>query len=209
MRVAELWRYSVKSLRGERLDEAEVLADGIRGDRATQVIDHKGDRMTGRSAKQLLGLRSGIGPDGEPTIEAHPWRSDAALRLIQDAAGPGAELAPLGRHFDDRSILVTTDGAVAALGVDGRRLRPNIHLEGVEGLAETGWVGRRLRLGEVELDVVSQCVRCVMTTIDPDSLDVDADVLRRINDEFDTRMGVLCDIATAGLVRVGDDVSVI
>lgn len=209
MRVAELWRYSVKSLRGERLDEADVLADGIRGDRATQVIDHKGKRMTGRSAKRLLGLQSGLGPDGEPTIDGLPWRADAALRLIQDAAGPGAELAPLGRHFDDRSILVTTDGAIGALGVDGRRLRPNIHLEGVEGLAETDWVGRRLRLGEVELDVVSHCVRCVMTTIDPDSLDVDPDVLRRINDEFDTRMGVLCDVATAGLVRVGDEVSLI
>lgn len=209
MRVAEIWRYSVKSLRGERLDQVDVLADGLRGDRATQVVDHKGKRLTGRTAKRLLGLQSGLDERGEPTIDGYEWQSDEALSLIRDAAGPGTGLAPLGRHFDDRSILVTTDGAIAALGVDGRRLRPNIVIEGVEGLAETGWVGRRLRLGGVELDVVDQCVRCVMTTIDPDSLDLDPDVLRTINEEFGTRMGVLCEVVTAGELRMGDAVKVL
>jgi uncharacterized protein YcbX len=209
LRVAQLWRYSVKSLRGEPLDSADVLADGIRGDRSTQVVDHKGARMTGRTAKRLLGLQSGLGEGGEPTIDGHPWRSETALDLIRDAAGPGADLAPLGRHFDDRSILITTDGAIAALGVDGRRLRPNIFIEGVDGLAENGWIGQRLRLGGVELDVVGRCERCVMTTIDPDSLEVDPGVLRRINDEFETYMGVLCDVATAGELKIGDEVELI
>ena len=206
MRVAEIWRYSVKSLRGEQLERVDVLADGLRGDRMTQVVDHRGARMTGRSAKRLLGLQSGLGEDGEPTIDGHQWASKGALELIRDAAGPGAAMAPLGRHFDDRAILVTSDGAIGALGVDGRRLRPNIVIEGVEGLAEAGWVGGRLRLGGVELDVADRCVRCVMTTIDPDSLDVDPEVLRRINDEFETMMGVLCDVVTAGELRVGDPV---
>jgi len=209
VRVSEIWRYSVKSLRGERLDVADVLADGIRGDRATQVVDHKGARMTGRTAKRLLGLGSGLGEGGEPTIDGHAWDSEKALDLIRDAAGPGASLAPLGRHFDDRAILVATDGALDALGVDLRRLRPNIVIEGVDGMAENEWVGRRLRLGQVELDVVDNCVRCVMTTIDPDTLEVDAGVLRRINDEFDTRMGVLCEVATAGELRVGDPVELL
>ncbi|MDQ2676903.1 MAG: MOSC domain-containing protein [Actinomycetota bacterium] len=209
MRVAELWRYSVKSLRGERLEQADVLADGIRGDRATQVVDHKGARLTGRTAKRLLGLQSGVGGDGEPTIDGHPWRSPQALELIRDAAGPGAELAPLGRHFDDRPLLVTTDGAIAALDVDGRRLRPNIVIEGVEGLAESGWVGKRLRLGAVEVEIVDRCARCVMTTIDPDTLDVDPDVLRRINGDFGTYMGVLCEVVTPGELRVGDPAELI
>jgi uncharacterized protein len=204
MNVGELWRYSVKSLRGERLESVDVLPDGFRGDRSTQVVDHKGARMTGRTAKRLLGLQSGIGADGEPTIDGNSWRSAEALNLIRDAAGPGADLAPLGRHFDDRAILVTTDGAIGALGVDGRRLRPNIYLEGVEGLAESDWVGRRLRLGGVVLEVVDRCARCVMTTIDPDTLEVDPDVLRRINDEFGTLMGVLCEVVTPGDLRVGE-----
>ena len=209
MKVVQLWRYSVKSLRGERLDRTEVLGDGIRGDRATQVVDHKGARMTGRTAKRLLGLQSGLGPDGEPTIDGHSWRSSDALDLIREAAGPGADLAPLGRHFDDRSLLVTTDGAIAALGVDGRRLRPNIVVEGVEGLAEAEWIGRRLRLGTVEVEVVDRCARCVMTTIDPDTLEIDPNVLRRINDEFGTYMGVLCDVVTPGELIVGDEAELI
>ncbi len=56
--------------------------------------------------------------------------------------------------------------------------------------------------------MVDRCVRCVMTTIDPDTLEVDPDVLRRINDEFGTCMGVLCEVATAGELRVGDEVEI-
>ncbi|MEV0135211.1 MOSC N-terminal beta barrel domain-containing protein [Dactylosporangium sp. NPDC050688] len=33
MRVVELWRYPMKSAGGERLDAAEVTADGLVGDR--------------------------------------------------------------------------------------------------------------------------------------------------------------------------------
>jgi len=209
LRVSQIWRYSVKSLRGERLEAVDVLADGLRGDRATQVVDHKGARMTGRTAKRLLGLQSGLGESGEPTIDGHAWDSGEALGLIRDAAGPGASLAPLGRHFDDRSILVATDGALDSLGVDYRRLRPNIVIEGVDGMAENEWVGRRLRLGQVELDVVDRCVRCVMTTIDPDTLEVDPAVLKRINDEFDSKMCVLCEVAAAGELQAGDPVELL
>ena len=209
MKVAQLWRYSVKSLRGESLESVDVLADGLRGDRSTQVVDHKGARMTGRTAKRLLGLQSGLDSNGEPTIDGHVWQSTEALDRIREAAGPGADLAPLGRHFDDRSILVTTDGAIRALGVDGRRLRPNVFIEGVEGLAEAEWVGRRLVLGDVEIEVADRCERCVMTTIDPDSLEVDPDVLRRINEKFGKLMGVLCEVVTPGELRIGDEARLI
>ena len=37
--VASLWRYAVKSMRGEELDEALVNDGGIFGDRAYAVID--------------------------------------------------------------------------------------------------------------------------------------------------------------------------
>ncbi len=70
-------------------------------------------------------------------------------------------------------------------------------------------MGSRLRLGSVELDVVDRCERCVMTTIDPDTLEIDPDVLRRINNEFGTYMGVLCEVATAGELHVGDAVEVV
>ena len=209
MRVAELWRYPVKSLEGERLERVDVLADGLRGDRATRVLGPGGERITGRTANGLLGVQAALGDDGEPTVDGHHWDSDAALALIRRAAGEGSTLAPVGRHFDSLQVHIVTDGTVAMLGEDRRRLRPNIVIEGVERLEEIGWVGRRLRLGGVELDVRERCTRCVMTTIDPDTQEVCPDVLRRINEEFDRRIGLLCDVVVVGEVVQGDRVELL
>ena len=56
MHVAELWRYPVKSLAGERLDSVEITADGLAGDRVVQVHDVEGRIVTARTAPRLLGL---------------------------------------------------------------------------------------------------------------------------------------------------------
>jgi uncharacterized protein len=209
VRVAELWRYPVKSLRGEPLDRIELLEDGFRGDRLTRVLGADGSHLTGRTATGLLGLQAGLGESGEPLIDGDPWDSAPARERIEAVAGGGSTLAPLGRHFDAVPILVVTDGAVGELGEDRRRLRPNIVVEGVEGLAERDWVGRRLRLGAVELDVRERCERCVMTTIDPDTLEIRPDVLRRINAEFERTMGVYCEVTLPGELRVGDPVELV
>jgi uncharacterized protein len=209
VKVAELWRYPVKSLRGERLEEVDVLGDGFVGDRLTRILGADGSHLTGRTATGLLGLQAGLGEGGEPLIEGDPWDSVPARERIEAAAGGGSTLAPLGRHFDAVPILVVTDGAVGTLGEDRRRLRPNVVVEGVHGLAERNWVGRRLRLGTVELLVRERCERCVMTTIDPDTLEIRPDVLRRINSDFEGMMGVYCDVAAPGGLRVGDPVELI
>jgi uncharacterized protein YcbX len=39
MRVAQLWRYPVKGMRGERLPALDVRAGGVEGDRRWLVID--------------------------------------------------------------------------------------------------------------------------------------------------------------------------
>ena len=179
MRVAELWRYPVKSLRGERLDRVELERDGFRGDRLTRVLGPDGSHVTGRTAPGLLGLEAGIGARGEPLVDGEPWDSEAAGERIE---------------------------AVAALGEDRRRLRPNVVVEGVAGLGERDWVGRRLRLGPAELLVREPCERCVMTTIDPDTLEIRPDVLRRINDDFEGLMGVYCEVALPGTIQDGDPV---
>ena len=47
--VAELWRYPVKSLGGEQVDEVEVLEDGIAGDRLVHVRAPSGRIVTSRT----------------------------------------------------------------------------------------------------------------------------------------------------------------
>ena len=85
-------------------------------------------------------------------------------------------------------MLVATDGAIAALGEDGRRLRPNIVLSGVPGLAERTWPGSALRIGDALVGVQSVRGRCIVTTIDPDTGAQDLDVLRKIHRQFDGTM---------------------
>jgi uncharacterized protein YcbX len=55
-RVTEIWRYPVKSMRGERLDAAEVGRDGVEGDRRFGVLDL--ERGSILSAKRAPGLFS-------------------------------------------------------------------------------------------------------------------------------------------------------
>ena len=95
------------------------------------------------------GIGAALGPDGEPRVDGRPWSSPEAAALIAQAAGMEARLERfLGEErFDVLPLLVATDGAIAALGVDGRRLRPNIVVGGVDGLGEREWPGRRLRIG--------------------------------------------------------------
>jgi MOSC domain-containing protein len=211
MRVAELWRYPVKSMAGERLEHALVTPGGIAGDRIVHVADARGRTVTARTHPRLLALHSRLGPDGEPRIDDRPWTSAEATAAVQAAAGEGAQLVRWDgpERFDVLPLLVATDGAIAALGVDGRRLRPNIVVSGVSGLAEREWPGRRLRIGDVLIELVKLRGRCVMTTYDPDTQEQDVGVLRRIAQEFGGRMALDSSVVDGGRVAVGDTVVVV
>ena len=210
MRVAELWRYPVKSMAGERLDEALVTPDGIAGDRIVHVEDARGRVVTARTHPRLLSLHGRLESDGEPSIDGDPWRSAKAAAAVGIAAGDDARLVRWNgpERFDVLPLLVATDGAIDALGVDGRRLRPNIVVSGVDGLAERQWPGRRLRVGEVLIDLVKLRGRCVMTTYDPDTQAQDVGVLRRIARDFGGRMALDAAVLEAGRIAVGDTVVV-
>ena len=64
-----------------------------------------------------------------------------------------ASLSELNRHLDEP--------------VSMRRFRPNIIVDGAEPFEEDGW--RRIRIGEVELELVKPCARCVVVDTDPDT----------------------------------------
>lgn len=211
MHVAEIWRYPVKSLRGEQLAETELLVSGIVGDRLVHVRAANGRVVTSRTYPDLLGLAGTLGPDGEPFVDGLPWNDPRSLRAVREATWSGTSLV---RHegldrFDVLPVSLLTDGAVAALGVDRRRLRPNILVGGVEGLAEREWSGQRLRVGQALIEIVKLRSRCVMTTFDPDTLEHDPTVLRRIVDEFDGKTALDCDVLEPGRIAVGDAVELL
>ena len=208
--VEQLWRYPVKSLAGEALESADISGDGVAGDRVVHVRGPEGVR-TSRRQHRLLGLRATLGADDMPLIDGTPWSSAAALALVRAAAGEDAELVVYDgiERFDVLPLLVATDGAVAEFGRDIRRLRPNIVIGGVEGLAERGWPGAMLRIGEVVIELDSLRARCPMTTVDPDTLERDPGVLRDIGRRFGGRLALNADVVTAGTIHVGDPVELI
>jgi len=53
------------------------------------------------------------------------------------------------------------------------RFRPNLVIEGSTAFAEDGW--KRIRIGDIEFRVVKPCSRCILTTIDPQSGERNAD----------------------------------
>jgi uncharacterized protein YcbX len=212
MHVAELWRYPVKSLAGERLTSAELRLDGVTGDRIYQVRGADGRIVDARAHPKMLALHPTLDSDGELRIDGKPWDTPAVSAAIEDAAavGPGTRLVRRedpGR-FDILPLLIATDGAAAALAADHRRLRPNILLGGVDGLAEREWEGGALRIGDALVGVLRLRGRCVMTSYDPDTQEPSPEVFQRIKDRFDGKIALDCWVIRPGTIRVGDPVAI-
>ena len=210
MKVAAIWRYPIKSMRGEQLSAAELSSEGIQGDRTVQVFDRRGRLITARTHPALLGHQGTLGADGEPMVDGHRWTTSEAEALVVAAAGPGAHLRRVGANrFDVLPLLVATDGALEAFGHDARRLRPNLIVAGVDGLQERQWEGRRLQVGVAVIALDSLRARCVMTTFDPMSLAQDTDVLRDIVRRFDGTICLNASVITPGRVAVGDSIALL
>jgi hypothetical protein len=111
-----------------------------------------------------------------------------------------ASAAQVGRLGGDASL-------------DPRRFRMLIEVDGVAAFSEDGWTGRRIRIGEAVVDVGKRINRCAMTTLHPDTGAQDfptLDVLAK-HRKVENRLvlGVYGDVEVPGLVRVGDDVSLV
>jgi uncharacterized protein YcbX len=208
--VKGLWRYPVKTLAGEAVESALLTPKGIPGDRIVHVRGPEGVR-TSRRHYLLLGLRGTLDPDGKPLVNGLAWTSPEALALVKRAAGDDAWLEAYdgAERFDILPLLVATDGAVAEFGRDVRRLRPNILIGGVAGMDEIRWPGHELHIGDAVVRLDSLRGRCPMTTVDPDSLERDPEVLKDIGRRFGGRLALNADVARPGTIRVGDPVTLV
>jgi uncharacterized protein len=212
--VSELWRYPVKSMRGERLDVAEIRADGVVGDRLVHVRESSGRVATSRFRPGLLGLAGTLGSDGEPLVDGRPWSAPDTLERVRAVTEPGAELVRFagvdaGQRFDVLPLTVLTESMARAVGYDHRRFRPNVLIAEAPDDAELGWAGFGLRIGDALIGVRNRRSRCVMTTFDPDTLEQDPMVLLRVVRSFGGRVALDCWVAQPGTVRVGDPVEVV
>lgn len=118
--------------------------------------------------------------------DAAQWFSDwlgTPVRLVHIADGYKRLVnEKWAVHGDDHTgfadgypILLASEEGLADLNsrlespVPMNRFRPNIVVSGSQPFAEDSW--KRIRIGEVELAVVKPCARCVVTTIDKETLE--------------------------------------
>src|SRR3954467_9161398 len=211
MTVTAIWRYPVKSMAGERVESSQMFETGLVGDRVVQVYDRHARVITARKFPRLLRLHATLGGDGEPLVDGLPWRSREVGQFVEQAVGPGARLKRFDgpQRFDILPLLVCTDGAVSMFGRDVRRLRPNLVVGGVEGMAERTWPGATLRLPDAEIRLADLRGRCVMTTSDPDPGGQDPGVLRDIVRRFRGRLCLNAAVARVGRIEVGHSIELI
>lgn len=168
--------------------------------------------------------------------EAADWCSNAIgracrlVRLDDDAmrplkrkyAGPLAHEARQVAFTDGAPLLVLGLPSIDALNLrlleqgettvlDRRRFRANVWLAGLAPHEEDTW--GQIGIGDVTLGLGSLCVRCVLTTVNPDTLEQGTEPLRTLADYRRTPDGVVFGVnathAGPGVLTVGDPVVVL
>lgn len=143
---------------------------------------------------------------------AHGGQDGDTLSLAD--AGPllltsQASLARLQEWVDEIADGDDADGGAATEPLSMTRFRPNVVIDGEEPFAEDDWP--TVRIGEVEFRTAEVCDRCVMTTIDPETLATGKEPIRTLAQHrrwegktwFGTRLVPLGD----GRIRLGDEVT--
>jgi uncharacterized protein YcbX len=229
MRVAELWRYPVKSVGGERLTTADLTELGVPFDRGWGVVDdHTGNVLTARREPHLLMATARVNDDAPviTTVDGDELRTSAELSAwldrpvtLRSAAGRDGGTYEVPLDFERDAQWVSWQGPpdawhdstrarVSLLSVDTlgdwdvRRFRPNVVLTGG---GEDDLVGAEVTLGGARLTVEKPIDRCVMVTRPQPGLPRDLDVLRAINRDRDTTLAVGALVRTPGPVAVGDE----
>ncbi len=218
-----MWRYPVKSLRGQRLRGAPIGPTGLPDDRRWAIRDRVSDlvlsakreprlflaRATVQQNQALIETDSGgVFHAADPDIERELGRwLDRQVALddsrAPDSTGPYFDTAPI--HILTTASLRWARSLTPSSVWDVRRFRPNLLIEVPgESRPEQEWVGRRLRVGEAELALVSGTGRCRMTSRRQGELAEDPAIRRTLDQHSSGELGVYATVVTPGRVEVGD-----
>lgn len=146
------------------------------------------------------------------------WQHDPASRSI--SAAHGGQPGDVVSMADTGPLLLTAESSLAQLNdwiasqekdkgpVEMLRFRPNVVIDGATPFAEDGW--GRVRIGEVDFRTTELCDRCVMTTIDPVTLDRSKEPIRTLarHRRWDgaTWFGIRLTPMGGGTINIGDAV---
>ena len=232
--VEALFRYPIKSMRGERLDHANVGWHGIDGDRRLAVcrLRHERSGFPWLSASQLPALLTFTpvwrdeGADGRvPTHVRSPegkefsvFGAELAAEIERRHRAPVQMMHVRDGIFDDASLSVIAAETIEEIGrcagraLDVRRFRPNIVVRLAQPTAfqEDSWVGGVLMFGGASegpaISVTTCDVRCGMVNLDPNTGQSAPEVLKSIVRANQNNAGVYATVIRTGRLAIGQTV---
>lgn len=224
--IKSLWRYPVKSLVGETLDNLEINARGVVGDRGYAILNREGKIGSGKNTRRyvrtdgLLSLgatktEAGISisfPDGT-TLSDKDERIDVKLSTV---IGQEVSLSRENEtsYFDDSAVLILTSRTLSALAkelpnseIDERRFRANIVVDTAHSDDEL--VGRVLKIGAVALNVTHRCERCRMITLEQIGISNRPEILKTVAKKYGLLFGCYASVLSTGAISVGNKVELL
>jgi uncharacterized protein len=190
---------------------ALTFPDGVRVCATTEL----GEELETRFYSGVRRARLVSGPFSEALSE----HTGAQLRLVRAADGSSAIDRGVegGVSLISRGSLQRLAEVAGEQQVDARRFRMTIELDGVEPFAEDGWVGRALEVGDAVLAPLGHVGRCIVTSRDPESGEIDLptlDLLRSFRSGLlattePLPFGIYGEIVRGGTVSVGDELTVL
>ncbi len=140
-------------------------------------------------------------PDGRPMSLKHGGTGHESLNL--------ADTGPL--HLTSSASLAQLNEWIDGVPVGMQRFRPNVVIDGIEeAFAEDHW--REIRIGDVSYRISEHCDRCMVPTIDPDTLVHGKEPIRTLAKyrkwAGKTWFGIRIIPLLSGTLSVGDEVSV-
>jgi uncharacterized protein YcbX len=191
-------RFDQKALRLRISLEGAVLVD--------EALDDDGRKRIATAVEEhVLKLE-------ENPLSGHPER--LPLRVVGDGVRPRYHDNQAGQvTLHSRESLAAVATAIGDSGLSERRFRSNIAVAGLQAWEEQNWVGRKVRIGQVNFQVVRPKVRCVATQANPKTGEYDLPVLATLVSAFDqekpTFAVAMVTSGPGGQIHVGDKVSLV
>jgi len=231
--VEAIFRYPVKSMRGQRLEVANMGWHGIDGDRRLafrRVDDRSGfPWLTASKLPELILFspqhRKDSAEEDVPMYIRAPDGGEMAVFGDELAAEVGRRYgAPVQMMqlkqgiFDEACISVITSDTVREIGrlaersLDIRRFRPNVAVRLLRPVPfqEDEWLGSVLSFGEKDdapaITVTMRDVRCSMVNLDPDSAAAAPEVLKTIVRANQNNAGIYGAVTCVGRLSVGQSI---
>ena len=231
--IGALYRFPVKSMGGESLQEVALAWHGFDADRGYAFV--QSDKLvrfpwlTAREIPQLVRYTAWLADPAntrKSAVRVRTPRGDelavddsGLLAALQEEHGRPLHLMRLGRGAHDAApVSVIGLGTIRAIGeqvgrdLDIRRFRENIYLETADGepFVEESWAGRLLVFGDgaeaARLRLLRPDHRCMIVNLDPDLGVQTPSVLREIAASRENCAGLYASVEAPGPLAVGQPV---